>query len=221
MHSGLMKCQKCRYHTGCLPTMLDHIATCTVEEFTSFSPLDTEMHCVCGFSSLEGNALARHLVNCERRSAYGSVEAAQENTVKRNMLDMLGLVRRDDEENDENADETGEESTLNKSNQEGEGGEVGASSTEGGEFNADAEQTAGEQSQQQQQSTDANAMDTMEATDQYSTQLSLDDLAPPSVLRPAENQEIDIDRTPIVEEYQSLATPQVMDSQGNEWQGNM
>jgi pogo transposable element with ZNF domain len=206
-----MKCQKCRYHTGCLPTMLDHIATCTVEEFTSFSPLDAEMHCVCGFSSSEGNALARHLVNCERRSAYASVEAAQDNTVKRNMLDMLGLVRRDDEENDENADETGEDSTLNKSNQEG--GDAAATSAEGGEFSAEQ--------QQQQQSTDANAMDTMEATDQYSTQLSLDDLAPPSVLRPAENQEIDIDRTPIVEEYQSLATPQVMDSQGNEWQGNM
>jgi hypothetical protein len=169
-----------------------------------------------------GNALARHLVNCERRSAYPTVEAAQDNTVKRNMLDMLGLVRREDD-NDSTVDET-EEGAANKSGQEGDE-QTGETTGDAAEGNAEvAEFNAGEQSSEQQEQTQESALQNsgdaaveMETNDQYSTQLSLDDLAPPSVLRPAENQEIDIDRTPIVEEYQSLATPQVMDTQSGEY----
>lgn len=87
--------------------MISHTSECTGHNNElSFpqKPLDQEMHCICGFSSSEGNALARHLRTCGRSTAYPTVEAAQENTVKRNMLDMLGLVRREDEDDDD--DET-------------------------------------------------------------------------------------------------------------------
>lgn len=68
-------------------------------------PLPNEMHCICGFSTAIGNKMAHHLATCGQKSAYPTLEMAQENTVKRNMLDMLGLVRRDGEtsaEGDEN-----------------------------------------------------------------------------------------------------------------------
>lgn len=61
-------------------------------------PLPNEMHCICGFSTANGNNMARHLNNCGQKSAYSSLQMAQENTVKRNMLDMLGLVKRDGEQ---------------------------------------------------------------------------------------------------------------------------
>lgn len=41
--------------------------------------------------------IARHLSLCEMSTAYISHEIAVENAVKKNMLDSLGLVRRDDE----------------------------------------------------------------------------------------------------------------------------
>lgn len=60
-------------------------------------PLPNEMHCICGFSSANGNNMAYHLATCGQKSAYPTPQMAQENTVKRNMLDMLGLVKRDGE----------------------------------------------------------------------------------------------------------------------------
>lgn len=99
-----MKCPKCKYSTSCLRTMIGHTTDCLgphSELNVPQKPLDQEMHCVCGFSSSEGNALARHLATCGRSTAYPTVEAAQENTVKRNMLDMLGLVRRDEDDDDD------------------------------------------------------------------------------------------------------------------------
>uniref|UniRef100_A0A1B0C229 Uncharacterized protein n=1 Tax=Glossina palpalis gambiensis TaxID=67801 RepID=A0A1B0C229_9MUSC len=65
-------------------------------------PLANEMHCICGFSTANGNKMAHHLAACGHKSAYPSLETAQENTVKRNMLDMLGLVKRDGEQGNEN-----------------------------------------------------------------------------------------------------------------------
>lgn len=97
---GQLKCLKCPYQTCCLPSMLEHTGSCTgtyATENSTSTQLDCEMHCLCGFSSSDGNALARHLAMCERRSAYSSLEAVNENTVKRNMLDMLGLVPRADQ----------------------------------------------------------------------------------------------------------------------------
>lgn len=81
--------------------MFDHAAICG----TSSDPannlvelnLQSEMHCICGFSSANGNSLAKHLLTCHHSSVYPNFERAQENIVKKNMLDMLGLVRRDGE----------------------------------------------------------------------------------------------------------------------------
>jgi len=104
-----MKCHKCNYQSTCLPSILEHASNCTgssLPENLMLSPLDKEMHCICGFSCSEGYTLATHLARCDRRSAYPSVEAAQENTVKRNMLDMLGLVRRDNEGDEINDDQS-------------------------------------------------------------------------------------------------------------------
>lgn len=83
--------------------MLDHSSSCQTgvnPESNVHIELDTEMHCVCGFSNCDGNSMARHLATCDHKSAYPSVESAQENTVKRNMLDMLGLMRRPGESDD-------------------------------------------------------------------------------------------------------------------------
>lgn len=99
-----MKCPKCKYSTSCLRAMISHNIDCvgTTSELTNLkTSLGQEMHCICGFSSSEGNALARHLMTCGRSTAYPTVEAAQENTVQRNMLDMLGLVRRDEDDDEE------------------------------------------------------------------------------------------------------------------------
>jgi len=63
-----------------------------------------EMHCICGFATSNGNKMAQHLANCGLSTCYPSLEAANENAVKRNMLDMLGLVRRDGETSGEGAD---------------------------------------------------------------------------------------------------------------------
>jgi len=63
-----------------------------------------EMHCICGFATGNGNKMAQHLANCGLSTCYPSLEAASENAVKRNMLDMLGLVRRDGETSGEGAE---------------------------------------------------------------------------------------------------------------------
>lgn len=163
------------------------------------------MHCICGFSSSEGNALARHLVTCERKSAYSSVEIVQENTVKRNMLDMLGLVRKDDEDDDD-----------------GGGTDAGGSadvgdSTGGNDTIGDTEPTtvASENLSNDniatsdiehhiQQNNDV-IMDSANEQ-QFNTQLSLDDLAPPSVAPPITEP----DRTPqLRDEYQVISFVQI------------
>ncbi|XP_062559307.1 uncharacterized protein LOC134224091 [Armigeres subalbatus] len=201
---GLLKCIKCSYKTSCLPSMVGHTASCNPNAITDYavSQLELEMHCICGFSSSDGNALARHLVTCDRKSVYATVEACQENTVKRNMLDMLGLVRRDDE-----------------------GAEDGAEPAPSGS----ASTAEGEEPQADQQTTDtgntsiaydpSQSLYNIAATgnEQFNTQLSLDDLGPPSVLA---QQHQETDRTPqLKDDYQSLATPRVasMDTDQGEY----
>lgn len=85
--------------------MFQHTSDCTGPTGTKDvmeMPLPNEMHCICGFSSANGNNMAHHLASCGQKSAYPSLPQAQENTVKRNMLDMLGLVKRDGEPGSEN-----------------------------------------------------------------------------------------------------------------------
>ncbi|XP_059607898.1 uncharacterized protein LOC132255763 [Phlebotomus argentipes] len=155
---GLMKCSKCnKFQTSCLRAYLDHSHACSAPPQNA-APLGSDFVCVCGFGGNDGNVLAMHMVACERKSVYATVEDANENTVKRNMLDMLDLVRRSDS-------------------------------------------TPEQQSEEQ-----LEAPQEPEQPDQFNTQLSLDDLAPPSVLPPPQEP----DRTPqLRDEYQSLATPQV------------
>lgn len=60
--------------------------------------LRSELHCICGYSSDDGNQVAKHLANCERKTAYPSAEQAQAVTdTQHSMLDVLGLVRRNDD----------------------------------------------------------------------------------------------------------------------------
>lgn len=185
---AITKCTKCKYQTACSRAILQHASNCSVDsngETAMACPLDSEMFCICGYSSSDGNDLARHLAQCDRKSAYKSAEAAQANTVKCNMLDMLGLVRRDGEEDDEEdssdllipADQ--QQQLLSKSIDR--------------ENESDAKSQAGSQNQQ---SASGNAPPS--SIDDFNTQLSLDDLAPQSVAPPPEQ-----DRTPqLSDEYQ-------------------
>lgn len=130
-----------------------------------------------------GNDLARHLATCDRKSAYDSSELAQENTVKCNMLDMLGLVRRDGDDEDDSSD------LLIPADQQQ---QLLSRSIDRETENGDRIQHPNLQSNQQAQSVP-------NAIDDFNTQLSLDDLAPPqSVVA-----QIEPDRTPqLSDEYQ-------------------
>lgn len=68
--------------------------------------LNTSLSILFYFCLYLGNKMARHLVMCERKSAYPSKEDAKSACVKNRLLDTLGLVRKPDEqppavENDE------------------------------------------------------------------------------------------------------------------------
>lgn len=162
--------------------MMEHNGNCVgAHEINNIFPLDCEMHCICGFSSIDGNALARHLATCERQTAYPSLESVQENTVKRNMLDMLGLVRRDDDDESDDllapVDGDGDERHMDQENDN-------ATVSEN-------EQTASVQDDYSQ------AMTSETSDEHFNTTISLDDLAPPSVAPP------ETDRTPqLRDEYQ-------------------
>lgn len=219
---GLVQCTMCSFQTTCLPAMINHTLRCYSNVATSnYRPTSNrqlEMHCKCGFSSYDGYALARHLLVCfSSDSVYTTVEAAQANVTERSMLDMLGLVRRDEDEDvvtamdgKEVAQATTDETMLpdlfdqsenvcgKKSNDDANASNVvnepGASSNSGS--------VAYDPSQSLY-----NIAGTGEQ--QFSTQLCFDDLGPPSVLPAQDN-----DRTPqLKDDYQSLATPRVPEDQ--------
>lgn len=127
--------------------------------------------------------MARHLATCDRKSGYETAELAQLNTVKCNMLDMLGLVRRDGEEEEDSS-----ESLL---------------------IPADQQQQLLSKSIDRKNDNDANEPKVQtsnphpntvpNAIDDFNTQLSLDDLAPPQSIAP----QTEPDRTPqLSDEYQ-------------------
>ncbi|XP_055372564.1 uncharacterized protein LOC129606325 [Condylostylus longicornis] len=100
----LMKCHKCQYKSCCGRSMTAHASYCQAgvnPESSVQIELENEMHCVCGFSSSDGNSLARHLATCGHKSAYISHQAAQENVVKKSMFEMLGLTRVEGEKGNE------------------------------------------------------------------------------------------------------------------------
>lgn len=178
-HIGsLTKCARCKYQTVCLRAILEHVSSCADTDDKSKTlpplPLDQKMFCICGFASDNGNELAHHLAQCDKKSAYDSADAALENTVKCNMLDMLDLMPRDGAEDDDSSD-----NLLIPADQQQ---QLLSKSIDG--VGKDEELSKGSNAQ---------------AMDDFSTQLSLDDLAPPSVA-PQNEQD---DRTPTLsDEYQ-------------------
>ncbi|KFB43745.1 AGAP001141-PB-like protein [Anopheles sinensis] len=215
---GMTRCLKCPYQSACLPSVINHAVNCNPRVSSHpVAKLGQEMHCNCGFSSFDGYALARHLSVCGKgEGVYPSVEAAQANVVKRSMLDMLGLIRRDEDE--QIADGKNSETVPTSS----------SPSQEPPEPSLEI-QALDEDEPMSQDTTLHEALDeTMEDNDEEMSErggpallalltirhnrctilrLSLDDLGPPSVL-PAQ----DSDRTPqLKDDYQSLATPRVPD----------
>ncbi|XP_062136232.1 uncharacterized protein LOC133845704 [Drosophila sulfurigaster albostrigata] len=104
-YTGWLHCVKCNYQTCCERAQFRHGVDCN-GNFVDAMEVNMlqEMHCICGFATSNGNKMAQHLANCGLSTCYPSLEAANENAVKRNMLDMLGLVRRDGESSGEPAD---------------------------------------------------------------------------------------------------------------------
>lgn len=202
---GQVKCVKCNFQSACLRAVLEHVVICNGASTESLipapAPLGQEMHCICGFSCSDGNDLARHLATCERKSAYVSAEVAQENTVKCNMLDMLGLVRRDGEEEEDSNDgllipADQQQQLLSKSLDRGEedAAKEDATTTD----NSTIADASGEESQNADTAAVAQTQQPISAQAEDFTQLSLDDLAPQSVA-----PQIEPDRTPqLSDEYQ-------------------
>lgn len=195
--------------------MIAHTFECpgTYSELTApQTPLDQEMHCICGFSSSEGNALARHLMTCGRSTAYPTVEAAQENTVKRNMLDMLGLVRRDEDDDDDESMAAGDGALLvaaGESKNNNESSE--ANNVEEVDETQHAMPEAHDEAEQDEASAIDEPMETEEETvpeeapkdSSFNAALTLDDLA--SIASTAELDQT----TPLCSSYQPSVTPHV------------
>lgn len=138
-----------------------------------------------------GNDLARHLATCDRKSAYDSAETAQSNTVKCNMLDMLGLVRRDGEDEEDSSDgllipADQQQQLLSKSIDR---------------ENEKSQPAPAQNSTSNVPTAAAAAAAAPNPMDDFNTQLSLDDLAPPQSVAPQPEQ----DRTPqLSDEYQVM-----------------
>ncbi|XP_052903008.1 uncharacterized protein LOC128310410 [Anopheles moucheti] len=224
---GLLQCILCKFQTTCLLSMMNHSQLCnspgssTSHKYAA-STISQEMHCKCGFSSYDGSALARHLLVCSRSdSVYSSVEAAQANETERSMLDMLGLVRRDEDEDVDAAMESSEQQVDHQANQGtpslSQQATLPTVSFDNAENVSEMESNIA--------AIASNVVNEPAATDvaydpsqslyniagtgeqQFTTQLSFDDLGPPSVLQAQDN-----DLTPqLKDDYQSLATPRVPD----------
>lgn len=102
---GRVQCPVCHWQTYCLPTALEHTHRCSL--LPPKVALEQEFFCVCEFSTTDAIALTRHMIVCERRSAYPSVEMAKENVLAEGVLDGLGLMRTGDGEESMGGDESG------------------------------------------------------------------------------------------------------------------
>lgn len=91
---GLVQCPVCGLQTHCLPFALEHTNKCS--PLPQKRVMEQEYYCVCEYSTKDAVALIKHMVNCDRKSAYASVEQAQMNTFKEGVLDGLGLMRTED-----------------------------------------------------------------------------------------------------------------------------
>lgn len=241
---GEMACSRCTYRTCCQRAMITHGLNCASTPGDATVPavgsslgnaeLEQEYHCICGVASTDGNKLAKHLLSCGRLSAYVSVESAQENTVKRNVLDMLGLMRRDgDDGTGGEEDVDGDDSILETSAVTDTANETAAleeptdtdASVAGPPepMEQDIDAAADEEATVANDASDSTSVDVERAAavaptneavaddhqHQFNTELSLDDLAAPASVAPPAPQP-ETDRTPqLSDEYQSLATPRI------------
>lgn len=219
---SITKCTKCKYQTACSRAILKHTSTCTGDvniDLMSPCPLGAEMHCICGYSSSEGNDLARHMATCDRKSAYDSAEAAQANvgfvfclqTIKKfvkivNKFYFIFLFISIPKK----TVKCNMLDMLGLVPRDGE--EEEEDSSDGLLIPADQQQQLLSKSIDRENDNDPKSSAATSTTapppnsiDDFNTQLSLDDLAPQSVAPQPEP-----DRTPqLSDEYQSLATPRV------------
>ncbi|XP_046474526.1 uncharacterized protein row isoform X2 [Neodiprion pinetum] len=95
-YPGEQKCLHCKYSTCCWRAFKEHqqqfhnarpLTGLAVLSPLLNIPLENKMQCPCGFSSVDGNQLATHLIKCKRISAYPT-----EDSEATGMLDSLGLV---------------------------------------------------------------------------------------------------------------------------------
>lgn len=222
---GVVQCTSCKFQTTCLPSMINHTLQCYSSAVALHHrptyDMQQEMHCKCGFSSYDGFALARHLLVCSSSdSVYTTVEAAQANVTERSMLDMLGLVRRDEDEDATNATDGTDATPVTGGGDEtlppvpfDHAESVCEKEANGAEEDAHLPTVVNEPGTSG--SSGSVAYDPSQSLyniagtgeQQFTTQLCFDDLGPPSVLPAQDN-----DRTPqLKDDYQSLATPRVPD----------
>lgn len=214
---GRVQCPVCMLQTYCLPFALEHTHRCTLLPRKVL--LGQEYYCVCEFSTNEASTLARHMVSCERKTAYVSVEAARENTKQTGVLDGLGLVATEGHAE--------EDSSMNVTNEveEGEDGEMATTAAGdgevGGEVPVDGEEVQEEATQHMDVTTEEgggleaplvdgggdmgdNTQNYM-APEDYNPNLSLVDLAPtPSVIVQH------MPESAVRDDYQDLQTPQAL-----------
>lgn len=92
---GQVQCPLCHLLSYCLPFMLEHTHKCSL--LPPKVKLDQEYHCVCEFVSSDAVALTRHLISCERKTAYTSAELAKANIHEDTVLEGVGLMRTEGE----------------------------------------------------------------------------------------------------------------------------
>ncbi|XP_018407608.1 PREDICTED: uncharacterized protein LOC108783520 [Cyphomyrmex costatus] len=100
-YPGEQRCQQCRYVTCCWRAFQEHQQQIHNERpKTSLIvpsplvniPLDKKLQCLCGYTSIDGNQLARHLIKCKKLIARPIEKSASSG-----MLNSLGLVPKTEE----------------------------------------------------------------------------------------------------------------------------
>ncbi|XP_050447786.1 uncharacterized protein LOC126849694 isoform X3 [Cataglyphis hispanica] len=104
-YPGEQRCQQCRYVTCCWRAFQEHQQQIHNERPKTGLivpspliniPLEKKLQCPCGYTSTDGNQLARHLTKCKKVLARPIEESAPSG-----MLDSLGLVPRTSSEETE------------------------------------------------------------------------------------------------------------------------